>query len=171
MSLGRQLAGLQVKADVVLPLETEATPDRGAAPPPAPCTGDTIGPEAEETFQEGVSLSPPRPPRTSSSPPTGSPSCTVNTVQKGPSPHTERLPSLSPGPSQHQRGNWDTQSLPLKGRAINKKEDRGKKMKRERVTQCPPHKNGLEVQETLVRHLATCFGPSISLPLPEASWP
>ena len=42
--LGRQLAGLPVKARDILPPET------GVAPVPSPCTGDTGGPGAEQTF-------------------------------------------------------------------------------------------------------------------------
>ena len=61
--LGRQLAGLPVKAGDILPPETEVTPV------PSPGRGDTGGPGTEQTFQEGTS--PPYPSSTSS-PLTGS---------------------------------------------------------------------------------------------------
>lgn len=88
--LGRQLAGLPVKAGDILPPETEVTPV------PSPGTGDTGGPGTEQTFQEGTSA--PYPPSTSSSL-TGSqhptPSCTVNRPDWT-QPHQEKMPfSLS----------------------------------------------------------------------------
>lgn len=69
MRPGKQLTGLQVKADEVLPRETEATPERGAALP-----------------RHGASAS---------LPPHGSLSGSENTAQTGLSPPRERVPSLS----------------------------------------------------------------------------
>lgn len=93
--LGRQLAGLAVKAGDILPPETEVTPV------PSPSTGDTGGPGTDETLQEAAS---PPYPSSSGSPLTGSqhptPSCTVNSPDWTQPPH-EKMPfslfSRAPG--------------------------------------------------------------------------